>query len=130
MRGLARTRSRPVARLIWELDGKLPHEQPLDAKGKAHGLEIERHDDRIFLVRAVVAWKAARTRDPARCPRAARARDSARGRAGADIWMGCGQVSEVRDMLGCCLLLRASGAARAQRSVSAMGARRCVRCPW
>lgn len=99
IRGMARVRSRSVARLIWELDGELLHEQPLDAKGKAHGLEIERRGGRGVWC---AQWSHGKQHGlviqfddrgrPALVTRYVAGR-------GTDIWMSCGQVSEAREML-------------------------------
>ena len=103
MRGKAYVGRRAVARLVWMRDGQLMHEQRLDAKGKAHGLEIER--DEPGEIQWCAQWVHGRQHGLTllfdRRGRPLLVTEFVRGR-GTDIWMGCGpagQVSEVRGML-------------------------------
>jgi hypothetical protein len=99
MWGVARVGRRAVARLMWTRDGRLLYEKGLDAEGRGHGIELERHES------GGVAW----------CAQWAHGKQhglamqlDARGRPllvttfvrgrGTDIWIDCGAVSEVREM--------------------------------
>jgi hypothetical protein len=96
--GEARLGSRPVARLVWRRDGQLVSAQQLDADGRGHGLEIERHAGRTTWCAQWVHGKqhglAIQLDDRGRALSASR---FVHGR-GTDIWMSnCGKVSEVRE---------------------------------
>ena len=96
--GEARIDRRPLARLLWTSDGQLAHEMPLDAKGRNHGVEIERDDQ------GQIAWCAQwvhgkqhglvmqfdRRGHPVLVTEFV-------GGVGTDLWMTCGIISEVRE---------------------------------
>jgi hypothetical protein len=92
--------SRRLGRLIWSRDGALMHEQPLDAQGRAHGIEIEYDDS------GAVVWCATWVHgsmdgpvvqlDERGVPVLVTGFEGGRG---TDLWMSCGQISEVRELL-------------------------------
>jgi hypothetical protein len=84
---------------VWTPDGELGHVQPFDANGKGHGIEIERDSGRTTWCAQWVHGKQhglviqfdARGQ-PLLVTRFVRGR-------GTDIWIDCGKVSEVREMV-------------------------------
>ena len=101
MSGKAYVGRRAVARFVWMRDGQLGHEQPLDAKGKSHGLEVEReHPGEI---KWCAQWVHGKQHGVAiqfdRRGRPLLVTEFVRGR-GTDIWMGCGPAGEVSEMRG------------------------------
>jgi hypothetical protein len=92
--------TRRRARLIWSRDGRLMHEQPLDPQGLPHGIEIERDDS------GAAVWCATWVHGSMHGPvmhfdeRGVPVLVTlfVRGR-GTDLWMNCGQVSEVRELV-------------------------------
>lgn len=105
IRGEARLKSRPLARLLWTSDGELGRVHPLDRNGKPHGLEVERLGGRVVWC---ASWRHGKQHglvmqfDDDGQPLFVTEFDAGRG---TDIWMGCGggcevsEVSEVRDIL-------------------------------
>jgi hypothetical protein len=99
IRGVARVGRRRVAELMWMPDGRLLYEMGLDEKGRRDGMEVERHEA------GGVAWCAqwvhgkqhGLTMQFDARGRPVLVMEFVRGR-GTDIWMGCGVVSEIREM--------------------------------
>jgi hypothetical protein len=103
--GEARSGRRRLARFLWTTGGLLQHETPLDARGREHGLQIERDDE------GKIAWCAqwshgkqhGLTMQLGRGGRPLLVTEFVRGR-GTDIWTsGCAGpahagVSEVREL--------------------------------
>lgn len=98
--GEAQLEGRTVARLSWSLDGGLIQEMQCDAHGKAHGFELE-YDDSGRVI-WVAQWEHGFMHGPAiqldenGSPIIMTSFDQGRG---VDIWMSCGEVSEVREMV-------------------------------
>lgn len=100
MLGEARRGTRRLSRLIWSRDGALLHEQPLDARGRHHGIEVERDDT------GAVVWCATWVHGSMHGPLIlfdesglpALVTEFVHGR-GTDLWMSCGRVSEVRELV-------------------------------
>lgn len=98
--GEARRGMRRLGRLIWSRGGRLMHEQPLDAQGRAHGIEVERDDA------GAIVWCAAWVHGSMHGPLMhfdergvpVLVTQFVRGQ-GTDLWMNCGQISEVRELL-------------------------------
>jgi hypothetical protein len=92
--------STPRRRVIRSPDGRVMHEQPLDRQGRAHGIEIERDDA------GAVVWSATWVHGTMHGPliqfdghgTPLLITQFVRGR-GTDLWMTCGRISEVRELL-------------------------------
>jgi hypothetical protein len=100
MWGEARIEKRRLAQLNWTAGGHLLHELPLDAAGKGHGFEVERDDS------GRIVWCAHWVHGSMHGPvmqfdergRPLFVTHFVHGR-GTDIWMNCGEVAEVRELL-------------------------------
>jgi hypothetical protein len=99
-RGEARADGRVLAQLAWSAEGLVSYEKTFDAAGMPHGVEIEYADD--GRVRWCACWAAGEMHGPAvqldehELP--VLASWFVHGR-GVDIWMSCGRVSEVREVV-------------------------------
>jgi len=98
--GEARRGTRRLSRLIWSRDGALLHEQPLDARGRSHGIEVEWDDSGAVLWCAT--WVHGSMHGPLmlfdEAGQPALVTEFVHGR-GTDLWLSCGRVSEVRELV-------------------------------
>jgi hypothetical protein len=100
MWGEALEGGRRRVQLTWSPEGRLLHEKPFDAAGAAHGVEIQRGES------GEVVWCARWVHGVMHGPvvqfdergRPVVVTRFERGR-GTDIWMSCGKVTEVREMV-------------------------------
>jgi hypothetical protein len=99
VQGEALLGGRKLGRLLWSLDGRILHEQPLDAQGRHHGVEVERDNS------GKAVWCAGWVHGSMHGPviqfdehgHPLMVTYFVRGR-GTDIWMSGGHVSEIREM--------------------------------
>lgn len=97
--GALRIGDRRVVELAWDRLGNVAHERWFDARGRAHGYELERYPDGAVAYRA--RWVHGVLEGPATQLDEAgsmlvRSR-FVRG-AGLDVWVACGRVAEVREV--------------------------------
>lgn len=94
----ARMGSRPLARLMWSHEGELGYIKQLDPEGNGHGLELDRSAGHMVWCAQWVHGKQhglAISFDGTGRPLLATRFVQGRG---TDLWMSCGNISEVREM--------------------------------